>query len=420
MRERMVRSESTSRKLSGAAAGLAADAWDFDSRVALIQAVLPLGVQAVYELLAEEVDRLAGPRYGRDGGQPACARWGKQRGSVFLADQKVAIQVPRVRNLQTRQEVPLASYQALRQPRGAEERALKKILKGLSCRDYQSCVDAVPETFGLAPSTLSRRFRNASTRQLAALNERDLSSYDLTAIFLDGKAFGEDEMVIAMGITMTGQKIILGFVQTATENEMACTQFLLGLQERGLRVEAGVLCVVDGSRGLRKAITAVFGDRAVVQRCQWHKRENVVSHLPVRQQKLFRRALSAAYEQPTYAQAKSALGRVRAKLLQENQSAVRSLDEGLEETLTLHRLGLFRELGRSFKTTNVIESLQAALGRRMDKVDCWRNSEQKQRWLAATLRDVEPHLNRVHGYQHLRQLRATLQQPAAGTMENVA
>ena len=420
MREHMVRSGSTSRKSGDIPAPASPEAWDFNARVALIQAVLPLGVQAVYELLADEVDRLTGPRYGRDGGQPACARWGRQRGSVFLADQKVAIRVPRVRNVQTRQEVPLASYQALRQPRGAEETALKKILKGLSCRDYESCVEAIPETFGLAPSTLSRRFRKASTRQLAALNERDLSSYDLTAIFLDGKAFGEDEMVIAVGIAMTGQKIILGFVQTASENETVCTQFLRSLQERGLRVEAGVLCVIDGSKGLRKAISSVFGERAVVQRCQWHKRENVVSHLPIRQHKLYRRALSAAYEQPTYAQAKSALGRVRAKLMQENQSAVRSLDEGLEETLTLHRLGLFRELGRSFKTTNVIESLQAALGRRMDKVDCWRNSDQKQRWLAATLLDVEPRLNRVNGCKHLRQLRAVLQQHAAATMENVA
>jgi len=420
MRERMVRDKSLSRNSHGASAATPAQAWDFDTRVALIQAVLPLGVQAVYELLADEVDRLTGRRYGREGGQPACARWGQQRGSVFLADQKVAIRVPRVRNLETRREVPLAGYQALRQPRSAEETALKKILKGLSCRDYESCVDAIPETFGLSASTLSRRFRNASTRQLAALNERDLSSYDLTAIFLDGKGFGEDEMVIALGITMTGHKIILGFVQTATENETACTQFLLGLQERGLRVEAGVLCVIDGSKGLRKAITSVFGDRAVVQRCQWHKRENVVSHLPVRQQKFFRRALTAAYEQPTYTQAKVALGRLRAKLMQENQSAVRSLDEGLEETLTLHRLGLFGELGRSFKTTNVIESLQAALGRRMDKVDCWRNSNQKQRWLAATLLDVEPNLNRVHGYQHLRKLRTVLQQPAGKTMENVA
>ena len=380
-----------------------------DTRVELIQALIPIGLDAVNELLQQEVCRLAGERYSREGGLPGHARWGRQRGSVYLADQKVAIAVPRVRDTRRGQEVPLSAYQALQDPRRAEDASLRKVLKGLSCRDYEPCVDAVSETFGLSSSSLSRRFKRASGKKLAELAERDLSAYDIVALFLDGKTFGDDAMVIALGVTMKGDKVVLGFVQTATENERVCSQFLRSLLERGLNVDQGVLCVIDGAKGLRKAVDKVFGAKAAVQRCQWHKRENVVRYLPTSKQATFRRKLQRAYDQPTYNQAKTALKKVRVELNVLNQSAVASLDEGFEETLTLHRLGVFQELGRSFKTTNCIENLNSLIGNRTGKVDRWRNSEQKQRWLATAILDIEPRLRTVVGYRHLPRLRAALQ-----------
>ena len=380
-----------------------------DTRVELIQALIPIGLDAVNELLQQEVCRLAGERYSREGGLPGHARWGRQRGSVYLADQKVAIAVPRVRDTRRGQEVPLSAYQALQDPRRAEDASLRKVLKGLSCRDYEPCVDAVSETFGLSSSSLSRRFKRASGKKLAELAERDLSAYDIVALFLDGKTFGDDAMVIALGVTMKGDKVVLGFVQTATENERVCSQFLRSLLERGLNVDQGVLCVIDGAKGLRKAVDKVFGAKAAVQRCQWHKRENVVRYLPTSKQATFRRKLQRAYDQPTYSQAKTALKKVRVELNVLNQSAVASLDEGFEETLTLHRLGVFTELGRSFKTTNCIENLNSLIGNRTGKVDRWRNSEQKQRWLATAILDIEPRLRTVVGYRHLPRLRAALQ-----------
>ena len=380
-----------------------------DTRVELIQALIPIGLDAVNELLQQEVCRLAGERYRREGGVPGYARWGGQRGSVYLADQKVAIAVPRVRDTRRGQEVPLSAYQALQDPRRAEDASLRKVLKGLSCRDYEPCVDAVSETFGLSSSSLSRRFKRASGKKLAELAERDLSAYDIVALFLDGKTFGDDAMVIALGVTMKGDKVVLGFVQTATENERVCSQFLRSLLERGLNVDQGVLCVIDGAKGLRKAVDKVFGAKAAVQRCQWHKRENVVRYLPTSKQATFRRKLQRAYDQPTYNQAKTALKKVRGELNVLNQSAVASLDEGFEETLTLHRLGVFTELGRSFKTTNCIENLNSLIGNRTGKVDRWRNSEQKQRWLATAILDIEPRLRTVVGYRHLPRLRAALQ-----------
>jgi len=391
-----------------------------DSRVELIQALIPLGLEAVGDVLQQEITALAGPRYQRSGGQPGYARWGSQRGSVYLADHKVGIEVPRVRDRGRDQEVPLATYQALREARRAEEAALRKVLKGLSCREYEACVEPVAETFGLKASSLSRRFKRASARKLSELMERDLGVYDIVAIFLDGKTFGQDEMVIAMGVTLEGQKVILGFVQTATENEAVCSAFLRGLVERGLKVDPGLLCVIDGAKGLRKAVDKAFGNKAAVQRCQWHKRENVVRYLAASEQATFRRKLQAAYEQPTYAKAKTALSRVRSELTRLNASAVNSLDEGLEETLTLHRLGLFKELGRSFKTTNCLENLNALVAQRTDKVDCWRNSDQKQRWLATTLLDIEPRLRLVCGYKQMIRLRTALQMNLKGCLEAVA
>ncbi len=284
-----------------------------NARVEMIQALIPLGLEAVNDLLQQEVIRLAGPRYSRTGGVPGYDRWGGQRGSLYLADQKVAVRVPRVRDTRRDQEVPLASYHALQDPRRANDAALRKVLKGLSCRDYESCVDAVPETFGLSPSTLSRRFKRASAKKLAELAERALSAYDVVAIFLDGKTFGDDEMVIALGVTLGGQKVVLGFVQTATENERVCSTFLRGLLDRGLQIDKGILCVMDGAQGLRKAVHRVFADRAAVQRCQWHKRENVVGYLPTGKQATFRRKLQHAYDQPTYARAKRALQKVRSE-----------------------------------------------------------------------------------------------------------
>lgn len=381
---------------------------DLDTMIPLLQALIPLGLQAFAEVMQAEVAALVGAKYSRTGGQPGLVRWGRQRGSIFLADQKVPVAVQRVRDRLHDAEIPLRSYQQLQRPRSADGGLFRKVLLGLSCRDYRTSAEAVPEAFGLSASSVSRRFIRASAKQLQALQERRLDGSDFVALLLDGKSFAADAMVIALGITVTGEKVILGFIQTATENERVGTAFLRELVERGLDATRGLLCVVDGAKGLRKAITTVFGAQTPVQRCQWHKRENVVAYLPPSQQAPWRRTLQAAYEKPTYAEAKAALLRCRRELGLLNESAVRSLDEGLEETLTLHRLGLFRELGLSLKTTNCLESLNSLVEQRVAKVDHWRSSDQKQRWLAAALLDIEPRLRRIKGFRALPLLRRAL------------
>ena len=381
---------------------------EVNTTVALIQALIPLGLQAASEALVAEVTRLAGPKHRRTGGIPGYVRWCHQRGSIYLADQKLPITYQRVRDLPRNQEVPLSTYQQFQIPRAADAGLFHKLLLGLSCRDYEICAEAVPEAFGLSPSSVSRRFIRASAKQLRALCERRLDAYDLVALILDGKTFAADEMVIAVGVTVTGEKVLLGFVQTATENETVCAAFLRELVERGLRYAHGLLCVIDGAKGLRKAIQTVFGAQGAVQRCQWHKRENIVAYLPKSQRALWRRKLQAAYERPTYTEAKAALLRVRQELRLLNESAMKSLDEGFEETLTLHRLGVFSNLGVSLKTTNCLESVNALIGQRTDKVDRWRTSDQKRRWLAAALLEIEPRLRRIKGFRALPLLRQAL------------
>ena len=238
---------------------------DQASLVALIQAVIPLGLQAVGDVLEAEVTKLAGDRYSRTGGQPRLVRWGQQPGSVYLLDQKLPIAYPRVRDLARKQEVPLATYEQLKTPRAADAGLFRKVLHGLSCRRYAACAEAVPEAFGLSASSVSRRFIRASAQALERFSERRLDAEEIVVVFLDGKTFADDSMVIALGVTRQGEKKLLGFVQTATENEPVCAEFLRGLVTRGLRTDQGLLCVIDGAKGVRKAIQTVFGRQAVVQ-----------------------------------------------------------------------------------------------------------------------------------------------------------
>lgn len=225
---------------------------------------------------------------------------------------------------------------------------------------------------------------------------------------LDGKTFAGDQLVIALGVTGTGEKRILGLVQTASENKRVIAAFLRELGERGFPLGQPILVVLDGSKGMRAAVHDVLGE-VPVQRCQWHKRENVVSYLAKQDQPAWRRKLQAAYAHPSYADAKRALERLHRELRLVNESAAASLAEGLEETLTLHRLDVFPELGVSFKTTNLIESVMARLEAKTRRVTRWRTSDQKLRWCASALWAMERQFRRVKHHRHLPLLKQALQ-----------
>lgn len=383
-------------------------ALELDPRVELIRQLIPLGLAEVGRMLAEEVEDLAGRRHARKGDAARVYRHGHNPGSVRLGGQRHPVRVPRVRGRAG--EVRLASYERLHGAAGElDEGLFRKVLLGISCRDYEAAVEAVPGAIGLSKSTVSREFQKATAAQLQEFQERDLSPYDVVALVLDGKSFADDEMVVALGVTLHGDKVFLGFVQTDTENGVVIRSFLRSLKDRGLDLSAGALVVIDGAKGLQSGIRAVFQGQVLIQRCQWHKRENVISHLPRVEQKRWRQRLQRAYQRPTHQEAVQALKTLRQELGEVNQSAAASLDEGLEETLTLHRLGVFPLIGRSLKTTNVLESVNAQTEQRCGRVDHWKNSAQKHRWLATALLEIEPRLRRLLGYRHLPLLRTAIQ-----------
>jgi len=380
---------------------------ELDSRVELIQDLVAIGMMQVCEMFHQEVAALAGIRYERKEGGRGAYRHGENPGSVRLGGQRVPVRVPRVRD--ENGEIPLESYQKLRGSAGeVDEKLFQRVLYGVSCRNYEKAAESIPGAIGLSSSSVSRSFIASSAAQLKAFQERDLSGEDYVALFLDGKLFADTMMVVALGITIDGRKQPLGFVETTTENKRTLAEFLRSLIARGLDVSEGILVVIDGAKGLRAAVREAFPRRAVVGRCNWHKRENVVSYLPKGEQASWRKRLQKALDRPTYKEAEAALTKLHEELEEKNQSAAASLREGMEEVLTLHRLGVFEVLGRSFKTTNCLENINGLIAERCAKVDCWKNSSQRQRWMAAALLDIEPRLRRVRGHRSLQKLRDAL------------
>jgi transposase-like protein len=369
--------------------------------------LIPLGLKAVGEELQTEVRRLVGEGSQR---HPSHRRWGSNPGSVFLGDQKVHIEVPRVRDLASRQEVPLKSYRALRQTGVLDKQILQRLINGISTRQYEQAAVCIPETFGIKKNSVSRHFIRTTARKLETFFNRDLSQEDIVAIFIDGKHLADADMIVALGITLAGKKLLLGFVEANTENHRVAQGFIQQLMDRGLKTDREILFIIDGAKGLYKGIKSLLAEKALIQRCQWHKRENVVSYLSKEQARRFRQKLQAAYQQPTYERAKKALEQIGRELRLINGSALESLLEGLEETLTLHRLGLFEELGLSFKTTNCLETVNRQLQRYTQRVNFWKNSDQRRRWTATVLLEIEPRLRKVKGFHHLKALRQAMKQ----------
>ena len=317
---------------------------EVDAKVELIRSLVPLGLMHVEEVLDEEVTALAGERYARKDASMGGRRHGSNPGTVGLAGQRVPIRVPRLRRV-AGSEIPLRSYAALHGEGTVNDLLLKRVLSGISCRNDEAAAEAIPGAIGLSGSTVSRGFIEASAAKLRELQERDLAGEDVVAMVLDGKTFADATMVIALGMTISGETRFLGFVETDTENAQVLTPFLRSLVERGLDVSQGVLVILDGGKGLRSAVRKAFRNRALVQRCQWHKRENVVRYLAKREQASWRQRLQRAYNRPAYDEALPALETLHRELEDRNQSAAGSLAEGLDETLTLHRLGLYGGAG---------------------------------------------------------------------------
>jgi putative transposase len=360
------------------------------------------GLQIIRGVIEEEVTRRVGPRYQPDPAS-SCVRWGQQRGYVVFAGQKVAVERPRVR-ARKGPEVALDSYTRL-QHDGRRQRAVREgIVAGLTSRSYHRAVQSVLDGYGIEKSSVSREFVAASAAQLKQLCEKKLGDLDLVALLIDGIQLGKQVLVVALGIEINGEKHVLGLWQGATENTTVVKELLEDLVARGLNSERRYLFVIDGAQALRAAIERVFGDRAEVQRCQIHKRRNVKDHLPKQAQGDTDRRIRNAYALTNYAEAKAELEKIFRHLERINPSAARSLEEGLEETLTVHRLNVGALLRRTLASTNPIESCLSTVERVAHNVKRWRGGDQPLRWTATGLLEAEKKFRRVKGYRELEAL----------------
>lgn len=367
------------------------------------------GLKILCAILEDEVRQRVGPPYRPD---PASAarRWGRQRGYVVFGGQKIALRRPRVR---TRDgvEVALESYQKLQQGGRMQRAVAERIVCGLSTRKYRRAVESVLDGYGIRKSSVSRHFVRATAAELQQLCERSLKDLPLVVLLIDGIEFAGQTLIVALGVEENGTKHVLGLWQGATENATVSKALLEDLVARGLNPERRYLFVLDGSKALRAAVEKVFGERAQVQRCQWHKIRNVLDHLPEECRADWRRRLRNAYALTGYEEAHAALQKPWRQLCDINPSAARSLEEGREETLTLHRLGVSTLLRRSLATTNLIESCLSTVRHVARNVKRWQGGDHIARWTAAGLLEAEKKFRKVKGYRELKVLAEKLNPP---------
>jgi len=375
------------------------------------------GLKILRAILEDEVTRRVGPPHHPDpaGGS---VRWGQQPGYVVFAGQKIPLQRPRVRT-RAGEEVELENYQHLQQDGRMQRAVAERLVCGLSTRKYRRAVQGVLDGYGIEKSSVSRHFVRATAKQLQALCEKKLGELDLVALLIDGIEFAGQTLIVALGVAGDGSKHVLGLWQGATENATVCKALLEDLVERGLNQERRYLVVIDGSKGLRAAVERVLGEGTAVQRCQIHKMRNVIDHLPDGCRADWRRRLRNAYGLTSYAEAKAALEKLWRQLCEINPSAARSLEEGMEETLTLHRLGVSPLLRRTLRSTNVIESCLSTVRHVTRNVKRWQGGDHIARWTAAGLLEAEKKFRKVKGYGELEVLRNKLN-PELHSQEQVA
>jgi putative transposase len=388
-------------------------------RDSLTEFATEVGLKVARLLLDDEVEQRCGVRYERVA-ERTVTRYGRQRGVVVIAGQKLPIERPRVRYTQRCGEAELENYARLQSPEAMPQAALKRLVRGVSCRDYEGVVDLAREGFGVKKSSVSRSFVKASAKEVRQLAERRFDGVRFAVVYIDGTPYAGESMIAALGIREDGQKRLLGVRQGATENAAVCTALLEDLCARGLDTSSPTLLVLDGAKALHAAVKRVWGRNALIQRCQVHKKRNVQQHLPQKHWPELSRQLNAAYHATDYDQALKGLKTTARWLERLNPDAAASLREGMEETLTVVRLGVPELLRRTLATTNPIESAFSVAENVTSRVKRWRDGDMRKRWCTAGLLRAESKFRRVKGYRHMPQLLRALDRlvPAKGLDQN--
>ena len=364
------------------------------------------GLSLMSLVMEEEVRHLAGERHEQHAARMA-HRWGKEDGYCVVDGQKVPIKRTRLRNKENREQ-RLGSYEIFQRSGPLQKGVWDKMMRGLSTRNYGAVVKQFQHAYGIEKSAVSENFIEASREKVKQLMERPLGELRLCAVLIDGTPFKDRQMIVALGIGCDGSKTVLGLREGATENATVVSALLSDLIERGLDFGTPRLYILDGGKALHTAVKRHGGEAALIQRCQVHKKRNVVDHLPDEYKADVRRKMQNAYAMVDYDDAKRALERLHRELLEMNPSAARSLEEGMEETLTVHKLRVPDQLRRTLSSTNVIESAFSIVETVCRNVKRWRAGDQIERWVGSGLLVAERQFRRVIGHRQIPQLLSSL------------
>jgi len=377
----------------------------------LLALAVGAGQQVMAALMEADVSALAGPK-GKHNTTRTAVRHGRERGSVTLGGRRVPVTRPRVRAADGSGEVPVPSYELFSSTEILGKMAMEKMLAGLSTRRYPVGLEPVGQqvdesSSATSKSAVSRKFVAMTETALAELLSRDLSGLDVVALMIDGVHFAESCCVVALGIDIEGNKHPLALVEGSTENATLVCGLLVDLRERGLDATHPMLVGIDGSKALRKAVLDVL-DRPVIQRCQLHKIRNVKDHLPQRLRSSVGRRMTDAYHAGSALEAEAALLALAKELDRTHPGAAASLREGLDDTLTVLRIGVPPTLARTLRSTNAIESMISVCREHASNVKRWRDGRMALRWCAAGMVEAGKQFRRVNGHLHLPALRAAL------------
>jgi len=362
-----------------------------------------VGIQALMTMMNQDVEVVAGPKGKHDPNRTAY-RHGSQPTTISMGNQRLAIERPRVRSIDTNQELPIPSYEAFANDDQLIEAALNRMLYGMSSRDYGHGIEDfsdVAEVSGTSKSSISRRFIKASEAEAQKVLSRRFETETIPVLLIDGVVFGDYTGIVSMGITGDGRKLVMGVRIGSTENAQVCRDLLTDLLERGLQYNDGLLAIIDGSKALRRALKDVFGQNVLIQRCQVHKMRNILDYLPKYKRDWMKRKLKNAWTAETADEAIRNLRSLANSLQNDHPDAAASLREGLEETVTILGLDIPGILQKSLRSTNSIESGFSMVAKNIKNVKNWKTGTMVQRWVSAALLDAEHRAHRILGYRSM-------------------
>ena len=383
-----------------------------EAKEGLLALSVGVGLGVLSELMEEEVDDVVGAK-GKWNPERTAVRHGHEAGAVTLGGRRVAGERPRVRAADGSSEIELATYQHFADRDPLARVVLERMLAGVSTRRYPRTQDPVGEEVetrarSTSKSSVSRTFVERTREALGELMGRQLGDLRLAVMMLDGLELKGRMMIVALGITTQGVKIPLGLWEGSTENATVATALLADLVERGLDPEQGMLFVLDGSKALRKAVRSVFGE-VPVQRCLWHKERNVLGHLPERDRPQVKARMRRAWRETDYPRALEQLRQLAGELDHTHPGSAASLREGMEETLTVIKLGIKGKLRRTLESTNACESMIDTVRRTQRNVKNWGSGEMGLRWTASGMREAEQQFRKVIGYTDLPRLAVAIE-----------